>query len=232
MRMALQGGRSNVLIKRMALPTLLAVVLMALPSSSADVVVGAVRLLSDPAYQSLLENRTVGIMTNPTGVLPDLSHIVDALHERQQIHCIFGPEHGFRGAGQAGTGGSSFKDPKTNLTVYAAYGMNHTTLAALVRKSGVDTLVFDIQDIGVRYYTFIWSLYDLMQAAALSGTVAFAFFFLSYRMPPFLSPPPLSPRSTCSPCSTCFLSPSHPLALSPSTCNRPHNLVLAPAIAR
>lgn len=144
--------------------------------AAAAVTPGIVSLLADPM---LLQGRVVGVIGNPTSVLPDLSHEVDALlHASRygngnfEVRAVFGPEHGFRGAHQAGHGGAdSYNDTRTGLPVYSAYGKNHSELTRLVRKSGVDTLIFDIQDVGVRFYTFIWTMWDMMQAAAAATTV-------------------------------------------------------------
>ncbi|GAA3197474.1 MULTISPECIES: DUF1343 domain-containing protein [Streptomyces] len=119
----------------------------------------------------LLDGRTVGIVTNPTGVTADLRHIVDVLHAdaRVRLRAVFGPEHGFRGTAQAGGSEGRYDDPATGLPVYDTYGRSGRELAEIFTASGVDTVVFDIQDVGARFYTYIWTLYDCMVAAALAG---------------------------------------------------------------
>ena len=82
---------------------------------------------------------------------------------------VFGPEHGFRGTAQAGGSEGRYDDPATGLPVYDTYLKSGQPLADVFTASGVDTIVFDIQDAGARFYTYIWTLYDCMEAAALAG---------------------------------------------------------------
>ncbi|MGP3977648.1 exo-beta-N-acetylmuramidase NamZ family protein [Streptomyces sp. 8N114] len=119
----------------------------------------------------ILRDRKVGVVSNPTGVLRDAGHVVDSMaaHDGLNIVGVFGPEHGFRGSAQAGESEPEFKDPRTGLTVYDAYGADGAKMAALFRKAGVDTVVFDIQDVGVRFYTYIWTMYHAMVAARETG---------------------------------------------------------------
>jgi uncharacterized protein YbbC (DUF1343 family) len=120
---------------------------------------------------ALLRGQKVGIITNPTGVLPDLRHVVDVLHDSPTIDlvAVFGPEHGFRGTSQAGGSEGFYNDPKTGLPVYDTYTKSGQALADIFTRAGVDTILFDIQDVGARFYTFIWTLFDSMEAAALAG---------------------------------------------------------------
>lgn len=115
----------------------------------------------------MLRGRKVGVVSNPTGVLRDASHVVDslALHDELEIVGVFGPEHGFRGSAQAGESEPEFEDPRTGLTVYDAYGADTAKMRELFTKAGADTIVFDIQDVGVRFYTYIWTMYQAMTAA-------------------------------------------------------------------
>ncbi|MFD3524082.1 exo-beta-N-acetylmuramidase NamZ domain-containing protein [Streptomyces sp. NPDC058653] len=119
----------------------------------------------------LLDGRRVGVVTNPTGVTGDVRHIVDVMHpdERVDLTAVFGPEHGFRGTAQAGGSEGRYDDPATGLPVYDTYQISGDRLAEVFTESGVDTVVFDIQDAGARFYTYIWTLYDCMEAAALAG---------------------------------------------------------------
>ncbi|WP_405800442.1 exo-beta-N-acetylmuramidase NamZ domain-containing protein [Streptomyces sp. NBC_01506] len=119
----------------------------------------------------LLAGQRVGVVTNPTGVTRDLRHIVDVMHpdERVDLTAVFGPEHGFRGTAQAGGSEGRYDDPATGLPVYDTYQTSGQRLADIFSESGVDTVVFDIQDAGARFYTYIWTLYDCMEAAALAG---------------------------------------------------------------
>ncbi|WP_420032799.1 exo-beta-N-acetylmuramidase NamZ domain-containing protein [Streptomyces sp. cg28] len=119
----------------------------------------------------LLDGEKVGVVTNPTGVTRDVQHIVDVMHgdERVDLKAVFGPEHGFRGTAQAGGSEGRYDDPATGLPVYDTYLKSGRTLADIFTASGVDTIVFDIQDVGARFYTYIWTLYDCMEAARLAG---------------------------------------------------------------
>ncbi|MHB9862858.1 exo-beta-N-acetylmuramidase NamZ family protein [Streptomyces sp. YIM S03343] len=120
---------------------------------------------------ALLAGQRVGVVTNPTGVTRDVRHIVDVMHadERVRLTAVFGPEHGFRGTAQAGGSEGRYDDPATGLPVYDTYLKSGQPLADIFTASGVDTVVFDIQDVGARFYTYIWTLYDCMEAAALAG---------------------------------------------------------------
>jgi uncharacterized protein YbbC (DUF1343 family) len=119
-----------------------------------------------------LRGQKVGIVTNPTGVLPDMTHEVDVMAASDEVDlvAVFGPEHGFRGTAQAGGSEGSYVDERTGLRVWDTYLKSGEPLADIVRRSGVDTMVFDIQDAGARFYTYIWTMYDCMVAAAVTGT--------------------------------------------------------------
>ncbi|MEH0651457.1 DUF1343 domain-containing protein [Streptomyces scabiei] len=130
---------------------------------------GFERLIRD-GYD-VLDGQKVGIVTNPTGVTRDARHIVDVMHadDRVDLRAVFGPEHGFRGTAQAGGSEGRYDDPATGLPVYDTYLKSGRPLAEVFTASGVDTIVFDIQDVGARFYTYIWTLYDCMEAARLAG---------------------------------------------------------------
>ncbi|MFC9891205.1 exo-beta-N-acetylmuramidase NamZ domain-containing protein [Streptomyces pilosus] len=121
---------------------------------------------------SLLAGRRVGVVTNPTGITRDVRHIVDVMHadDRVDLIAVFGPEHGFRGTAQAGGSEGRHDDPATGLPVYDTYLKRGQELADIFTASGVDTVVFDIQDAGARFYTYIWTLFDCMESARLAGT--------------------------------------------------------------
>ncbi|AZP16653.1 DUF1343 domain-containing protein [Streptomyces aquilus] len=143
------------------------------PASAADrhgkLRTGFERLAAD-GY-ALLDGRRVGIVTNPTGITRDARHIVDVMHADRRVNlvAVFGPEHGFRGTAQAGGSEGRYDDPATGLPVYDTYLKSGQPLADVFTASGVDTVVFDIQDVGARFYTYIWTLYDCMEAARLAG---------------------------------------------------------------
>ncbi|MFG2758142.1 exo-beta-N-acetylmuramidase NamZ domain-containing protein [Streptomyces wuyuanensis] len=130
---------------------------------------GFERLAAD-GYR-LLSGERVGVVTNPTGITRDARHLVDVMHadDRVDLVAVFGPEHGFRGTAQAGGSEGRYDDPATGLPVYDTYLKSGQPLADIFTASGVDTIVFDIQDAGARFYTYIWTLYDCMVAAVLAG---------------------------------------------------------------
>jgi uncharacterized protein YbbC (DUF1343 family) len=133
------------------------------------VVTGA-QALADSGWKALAGQK-VGVISNPTGILNDLNHIVDTMHASGQVNvvAVFGPEHGFRGSAQAGGSEGDHVDPRTGIMVYDAYGAAADKLATLYTKSGVETVVFDIQDVGARFYTYIWTMYEAMLAAVRTG---------------------------------------------------------------
>lgn len=137
--------------------------------ASTRVRTGCEQLAAD-GYEALAGQR-VGVVTNPTGITADARHLVDVLHadERVDLVAVFGPEHGFRGTAQAGGSEGAGRDPATGLPVYDTYDKSGRQLADVFTAAGVDTVVFDIQDVGARFYTYIWTLYDCMRAAALAG---------------------------------------------------------------
>ncbi len=114
--------------------------------------------------------RKVGVLTNPTGVLRDNTHVVDSMVAAgMPPTAAFGPEHGFRGTAQAGGSEGDYLDPRTQVPVYDTYTLTAAKIADQFRKAGIDLLVFDIADIGARFYTYIWSMYNAMHAAVLTG---------------------------------------------------------------
>ncbi|SHE72909.1 exo-beta-N-acetylmuramidase NamZ family protein [Streptoalloteichus hindustanus] len=118
-----------------------------------------------------LAGQRVGVVTNPTGVLRDLRHVVDAMHDSGDVRvtAVFGPEHGFRGTAQAGGSEGDYQDPRTRIPVYDAYGVSPDKLAAMFRKADVEVVVFDIADVGARFYTYVWTMYAAMRAAVATG---------------------------------------------------------------
>lgn len=116
-------------------------------------------------YLPLLKNKTIGIVTNQTGLLNDKSHLVDFLVKNNvKIKSIFAPEHGFRGDADAGEKIRNGTDTKTGIPIVSLYGSNKKPKPEQLK--GIDVVVFDIQDVGVRFYTYISTLTYLMEAAA------------------------------------------------------------------
>ena len=112
----------------------------------------------------LLKGRRVGLMTNPTGISHDIVSTVDILHQRFGLSAMYAVEHGIRGDIQAGEHVSNFVDPETGVTVYSAYGENSRFNDEML--DAFDVLVYDIQDMGARFYTYIYSMAYAMQACA------------------------------------------------------------------
>lgn len=116
-----------------------------------------------------LSGRRVGIVTNQTGVTSRLEPIADALTARGNVRvtALFAPEHGLRGDRSAGAAVGSYVDEKTGLPVYSLYGATRRPTAEML--AGVDVLLFDIQDVGDRAYTYISTMAYAMQAAKTYG---------------------------------------------------------------
>ena len=114
----------------------------------------------------ILEGKRVGLITNPTGVDSKLKSTIDILYEAKNVHLValFGPEHGVRGDYAAGDIVETYTDPQTNLPVFSLYGRTRKPTAEMLK--GVDVLVYDIQDIGCRSYTYISTMGLAMEAAA------------------------------------------------------------------
>ncbi|WDF58556.1 DUF1343 domain-containing protein [Flavobacterium sp. KACC 22758] len=116
-------------------------------------------------YLPLLKNEKIGIVTNQTGILSDKTHLVDFLLEKKiAVQTIFAPEHGFRGTADAGEHIVDGKDPKTGLSIISLYGDNKKPKPE--QLAGIDIMIFDLQDVGARFYTYISSLHYVMEACA------------------------------------------------------------------
>lgn len=114
-------------------------------------------------YMPLIKGKTVGIFANQTSIVGN-THLVDTLRKLGvNIKVIFGPEHGFRGTADAGEKVGNYIDEQTGIPVVSLYGSKRSPSAEDVKD--VDFLIFDIQDVGVRFYTYISSLEDFMEAA-------------------------------------------------------------------
>ncbi len=133
----------------------------------ANVVLGDEHFLKTASAE--LGDRCVGVVTNQTGVTSRLETIVDAIRRNPRIclKAIYSPEHGLRGDQTAGAYVASYVDTRTGLPVYSLYGATRKPNAAML--SGVDVLLYDIQDVGDRTYTYISTLAYVMQAAKTYG---------------------------------------------------------------
>ncbi len=116
-----------------------------------------------------LEGKRVGLITNPTGVDNNMKSTIDILHEAPNVNLValFGPEHGVRGDAHAGDHVTDLKDPSTGLPVYSLYGKTRKATPDMLKD--IDVLVYDIQDIGCRSFTYISTMGLAMEAAAENG---------------------------------------------------------------
>ncbi len=121
-------------------------------------------LLDD--QKELIEGQRVGLITNPTGVDKNLNSVVDLLHNDPDVEltALYGPEHGVRGSEQAGDYVEYYIDEETGLPVYSLYGQTRKPTPEMLEN--IDVLMFDIQDVGTRFYTYIYTMAYAMEAAA------------------------------------------------------------------
>ncbi|WP_067727051.1 exo-beta-N-acetylmuramidase NamZ family protein [Oceanobacillus damuensis] len=119
--------------------------------------------------KDLIEGKRVGLITNPTGVDQELNSIVDLLHNDPDVEltALYGPEHGVRGDAQAGEYVEFYIDETTGLPVYSLYGQTRKPTPEMLEE--VDVLIFDIQDVGTRFYTYIYTMAYAMEAAQENG---------------------------------------------------------------
>jgi uncharacterized protein YbbC (DUF1343 family) len=129
---------------------------------------GLQRLLAGDAA-AFLRGRRVGLIANPTAVDAELRHAVDLLDASPEVDlaALFGPEHGLRGDAQDMIGVTDGRDARTGLPVWSLYGHDEASLAPTpAMLEGLDVLIYDVQDVGSRYYTFVWTMVLAMRAAA------------------------------------------------------------------
>jgi uncharacterized protein YbbC (DUF1343 family) len=130
-------------------------------------------LLSDSLH--LVRGRRLGVLTNHTGISHatdgELVHIVDRLfaHPEIELVAIFGPEHGYRGEAEAGEHVADGQDPVTGLPVHSLYGSSDERKPTPDMLKGIDLMLFDMQDVGARYYTYVSSMALAMEAAGEAG---------------------------------------------------------------
>lgn len=128
---------------------------------------GIDRLLAD---HGLVVGQRWGLITNYTGVTSDLELSSVALHRSgAPLVALLSPEHGLQGTAQAGESEASGSDPRTGLPVLDTYKLHDEALDDAIRELDVDALIVDLQDIGVRYYTYVWTMVDCLRSAARLG---------------------------------------------------------------
>lgn len=126
---------------------------------------GLARLVAHPES---LKGQRIGLVTHPGAVLPNMVHAVDALlGAGLELTAIFGPEHGLDGSHADGKPVSHAVDARTGLPVYSLYGPGAEPAPPMLQN--VDVLVFDLQDVGARFYTFISTLYYVLRGAGKAG---------------------------------------------------------------
>ena len=115
---------------------------------------------------SLLQGKRVGLVVNQTSILEQSQvHLLDALLSKGIYVCkVFAPEHGFRGTGDAGAEIKDSRDTKTGVPIISIYGKNKKPTAE--QMADIDIMVFDIQDVGARFYTYISTMHYVMEACA------------------------------------------------------------------
>lgn len=133
-----------------------------------NIVKTGLEVISDSGFEEL-KGRKVGLVTNPSGVDRNLRSTIDIFFEAPEVNLValFGPEHGVRGDAYAGDKVADSRDYKTGLPVYSIYGAYREPSQKMLE--GIDLMVYDIQDIGVRSYTFISTLGLVMRACAKKG---------------------------------------------------------------
>ena len=136
-------------------------------STRRNVQVGADLLLTKQA--GLIKGKNLGLITNHSALLRSGEHLVDALAKRTDVRlrALFGPEHGFRGTAPDRKGIGNEVDSKTGIPVYSLFGKTIKPTRRMLK--GIDVLLFDIQDVGARFYTYITTLTLAMEAAAENG---------------------------------------------------------------
>jgi uncharacterized protein YbbC (DUF1343 family) len=121
---------------------------------------------------SPLDGKRVGLIANPTSVDHKLDHAIDLLAAKTEfkLSAVFGPEHGVRGDAQYMVPVGQARDARTNLPVHSLYGKTAASLAPSPEMlAELDVVVFDIQDVGSRYYTYVWTMVLAMRACAAAG---------------------------------------------------------------
>ena len=119
------------------------------------------------SVHSVLAGKRLGLMTNPTGVSSELRSTIDILHKEYQLTALFACEHGVRGDIQAGAHIETMPDPETGVMMYSVYGKSHHLSEEML--DAFDVFVFDMQDVGARFYTYLYSLSFAMEDCAKAG---------------------------------------------------------------
>lgn len=119
-------------------------------------------------YAHLFQGKRLGLITTPTGLTGDFVSTIEILHRNFKLAALFSPEHGVRGDQEAGAVVDTYRDPITDVPVYSLYRSDSKRLTSDMLDE-VDIVVYDIQDVGVRYYTFIYTMLYAMEDCANAG---------------------------------------------------------------
>ena len=154
-------------MKKLLLCALLGIMSLSTTAKTPKVLTG-IDILERQNFKPL-QGKRIGLITNPTGVNRYLKSTIDILHDAPnvQLVALYGPEHGVRGDIYAGAKVQDQKDEKTGLPIFSLYGKPRKATKEMLR--GIDALVYDIQDIGSRSFTFISTMGLAMEAAAENG---------------------------------------------------------------
>lgn len=155
-------------MKRKSALFVLAILAACFSAAASPKVMPGIEVLREMDFEPL-KGKRVGLVTNPSGVDHELRSTIEILHQAPQVNLValFGPEHGVRGDVYAGGHVADTVDPATGLPVYSLYGPTRKPTAAMLE--GIDVMVYDIQDTGTRYYTFISTMGLVMEACAPLG---------------------------------------------------------------
>ena len=139
---------------------------MTRPRRATRVTTGLESLLARPAA---VRGQRLGLIANPTSVTRDLTHASLAMFGTRgfKLAALFGPEHGIWADAQDLVEVEDSRDPRTGLPVHSLYGRTRVPTQSML--SGIDTLLFDVQDVGARYYTFVYTMLHAMEACAQHG---------------------------------------------------------------
>ncbi len=133
-----------------------------------SILAGADVLLGSPERMNeLARYESIGLVTNPTGITKQAVPVYEELIKYVPLSALFSPEHGVRGERQAGETVEEYRDEATGVPVYSCYGPGRTRAEEVIASLGC--LLFDIQDIGSRYYTYQYTMTDCMKTAAAHG---------------------------------------------------------------
>lgn len=119
-------------------------------------------------YAGLFQGKRLGLITSPTGLASDLTPTIEILRDRFHLAALFSPEHGVRGDQAAGAYVDRYLDPITGVPVHSLYRKDSKRLTPEMLDE-VDRVVYDIQDVGVRYYTFIYTMLYALEDCARAG---------------------------------------------------------------